>query len=315
MTPINLAEEKKKFFKKNCQYNPQFKYSGLITLNKRYKYGKVKPKYLNLAKKILEQAFADKTKKEIRECEGEKLSQEEAQKMIDSFLVNNKLDDVIEVVWSEQFLASSSYYKNKFKIQLPLQYRRNEFKATLYHELGTHAIKRINYTQQPFYKRKKKYGFHNYLRTEEGLASLNSLVAKKFKLNYLGALNYVGIDVAQKNSFIHTFNYFMDYLNTEQAWRRTVKHKRGLYDTSKPGGFTKDVVYFEGIIEVWTFLQKSNFDLEGLYLGKISYKDIDKAREINPDFKPVLPNFITQNRTKYIQQIKDIAKINHLPTI
>jgi hypothetical protein len=313
MTPLNLVEEKKKFFNKNCRYNPHFKYSDLITLRKRGKYGQPKPKFLKLAKKIVEQAFAEKTIEEIRQLEGEKITQTQAKTMLDDFLLKNKLKDIIEVAWSDQFIASCSYYKNQLKIQLPLQYHKNEFKATLYHELGTHAIRRLNYVQQPFFKQKNKYNFHNYLRTEEGLASLNSLVAKNFKLNYLGAVNYIGINVAQHNSFVKTFEYFMKYLNNkEKAWRRTVKHKRGLYDTSKPGGFTKDVVYFEGMIEIWDFLQKSDFDLEGLYYGKISYQDIEKARQLNPDYEVTLPSFMVINKKLYRQQIINIGRINHL---
>ncbi len=316
MTPLNLKQEKEKFFNKNYRYNPHFKYSDLITLRKREKYGQPQPKYLNLAKKIINTAFDNKDEEDIRKMEGPKLTQAEAKSMLDDFLSENKLEDIINVVWSNHFIASSSYYKNKLKIQLPLQYHKNEFKATLHHELGTHAIRRLNYAQQPFFKQKKKYGFSSYLRTEEGLASLNSLATKNFKLNYLGALNYVGIDVAQHSSFVETFKYFMKYLkNSEKAWRRTVKHKRGLYDTSEPGGFTKDVVYFEGLIEVWNFLIKSDFDLKGLYYGKISYQDIEKAREINPDYKVVLPNFILNNKKSYQKEIINIGRINYLTEI
>ena len=46
LTPINLLEEKQKFFDQNCKYNPYFKYNNLATLDKLYKYGQPKPKYL-----------------------------------------------------------------------------------------------------------------------------------------------------------------------------------------------------------------------------------------------------------------------------
>ena len=120
------------------------------------------------------------------------------------------------------------------------------------------------------------------MRTEEGLAGLHTLLARNFKLDYTGALNYVTSAVAQKKSFVETFNFVLKYIDDRnRAWRYTVKHKRGLYDTAKPGGFTKDIVYFEGIIQVWQFMQQSNFDLEGLYLGKIAYENIEKTSENN----------------------------------
>jgi hypothetical protein len=91
--------------------------------------------------------------------------------------------------------------------------------------------------------------------------------------------------------------------------------KRGLYDTSEPGGFTKSIVYLEGMTEVWQYLKKSNFDVEGLYYGKIAAEDVNKAREMNPDFKPQLPHFYTQDRQAYEKQIRSIAKINHLDSV
>ena len=54
LTPINLLEEKQKFFDQNCKYNPYFKYNNLATLDKLYKYGQPKPKYLALAQEILD---------------------------------------------------------------------------------------------------------------------------------------------------------------------------------------------------------------------------------------------------------------------
>ena len=316
LTPINLLEEKQKFFDQNCKYNPYFKYNNLATLDKLYKYGQPKPKYLALAQEILNKAFHNQTEADIRALEGKLLNRAQAQIMIDKFLTANDLNKLIKIVWSDKFLGKASYYKNVLKLQLPLWHRRAEFKGTLYHELGTHAIRRINYAHQPFFKKKNKFGFEDYMRTEEGLAGLHTLLARNFKLDYTGALNYVTSAVAQKKSFTETFNFVLKYIDDRnRAWRYTVKHKRGLYDTAKSGGFTKDIVYFEGMIKVWQFMQQSDFDLEGLYLGKIAYEDIAKAREMNPGFVPQLPSFIRKNKSKYIKEINKIAQINKLDQI
>lgn len=311
LTPINLQEEKQKFFDSDCKYNPQFKYKTLATLDKIYKYGKPKTEYLELAEEIVEEAFHNRTEEEIRSLEGEKINQTQAQKMIDEFLEKNDLTEKIRVVWSEKFIAYASNYKDTLKIRLPLNYRQQEFKSTLFHELGTHAIRRLNYLQQPFYLNRKKYELKPYMETEEGLASLHSLLAKNFKLNYISALNYTSIAVAQKKSFVETYSYLMKYLDDqENAWKHTVKNKRGLYDTAEPGGFTKDLVYFEGMIKVYQFMEESNFDLDGLYLGKISFEDIQKARELNPGFIPKLPHFIEEDRESYIEEMREIARVN-----
>ncbi len=316
LTPTNLQEEKQKFFDKDCKYNPQFKYKTLVTLDKLYKYRKPKEEYLKLAKKIVKKAFHNRTEEDIRSQEGEKINQKQAKKMIDEFLKKNDLTKKIKVKWSKNFLGKASFFKDTLKLKLPLWHRKYEFTATLYHELGTHAIRRFNYIQQPFYKKKKQFQFKDYLKTEEGLAGFHSLLGRKFKLDYSGALNYVTSETAQNTSFIGTFNFISQYINDpNRAWRYVVKHKRGLYDTSKEGGFTKDLVYFEGLIKIWRYFQKTNFDLISLYWGKIAAEDIEKAKEMNPDFKPQLPHFYTQNPDQYQQEITAIAQKNLLHTL
>lgn len=313
MTPQNLEEEKQKFFESKCKYNPHFKYPDLITLNKRSKYGDPKPKYVKLAHQILEEAFSKHSEKELREMEGEPISAAEGEKMILEFLEQNNLTDQIRIVWIKNHMSKASTYKDEFKLRKEFDYRKKQFLATLYHEIGTHFIRRVNYVQQPFFEKKDKLGFKQYLPTEEGLASLHSLLVSNFKLDYYHALTYAAADIAQKDDFVKTFNFVDEYLQDKQrSWRLTVKFKRGLYDTSKPGGFSKSIVYLEGMVKVWKFLQKSNFDLSGLYYGKIAAEDVAKAKEMNPDFEPKLPHFIEENREKYIQQLNKIAQINHL---
>jgi hypothetical protein len=316
MTPLNLQEEKQKFFDKGCKYNPQFKYKELITLNKLQKYGEPKQKYLELAETILDEAFNRYSEQELRELEGEQINAEQGMQMLEDFILKNNLQDKIKVSWIEGHISKASAYKNEFKLRKDFDYREKQFLATLYHEVGTHFLRRLNYVEQPFYGKKGKLEFANYLFTEEGLASLHSQLAANYKLDYYHALTYVATDVAQKSSFIKTYEFIHQYLKDElRAWRLTVKMKRGLYDTSEPGGFTKSIVYLEGMAEVWQYLKASNFDVEGLYYGKIAAKDVNKAREMNPDFKPQLPHFYTQDRQAYEKQIRSIAKINHLDSV
>ncbi len=316
LTPINLIEERDKFFSKNCKYDPQFKYQNLITLQKREKYGRPKPEYLKLAEKILDKAFAQNTEKELRALEGPKINKEQGLKMVSHFLEKNNLEEKVEVKWIRNHISKASHYKGILKLRKDFDFREKKFLATLYHELGTHALRRHNYEQQPFYRKKTQHGFKEYLPTEEGLASFHSLLARSFQLDYYRALIYKAADAALKGSFVDTFNFVDQYLeDKKRSWRLTVKFKRGMYDTSKPGGFTKSIVYLEGLVEVWRYLKKTNFDVEGLYYGKIAAKDVAKAKELNPEFQPHLPHFYTQNPEEYQQQITHIAKLNYLDTV
>jgi len=310
LTPLNLQEEQEKFFAKNCQYNPQFKYKKLITVNKLLKYGTPKPEYLKIAEKILAKAFDGRTEEDIRQLEGELLTQEQAQQMIDKFLHENNMSEEIEVRWSDQFMSKASFYKNTFKIKLPVWHRRYEFLGTLYHELGTHALRRINYAQQPFFHKKKKLGFSDYLTTEEGLASIHTLMGRKFKLNYTAALNYLAVEYAQNHSFTETYQFIQQYIDDPQRiWHYTARIKRGLYDTSEGGGFTKDLLYLEGFIKTLKYLQETDYDLRALYIGKIAMQDVEKAWEMNPAYEPRMPSFY-KNKYNYKQKILKISKSN-----
>lgn len=312
LTPINLEEEKQKFFDSDCKYNPQFKYNKLITINKLYKYGKPKPEVVELAKHLLEKAFHNRTEEDIRKMEGEKINRQQAQKMIAQFLKENQIEDQVKVRWSEEFPGKASFFKDTLKLRLPVWHREKEFLGTIYHELGTHALRRINYAQQPFFKKKAQYGFKDYLRTEEGLASFHTLLAKKFKIDYTGALNYLACNLAQETSLSEVYSYVRQYLqDDERAWLYAYKVKRGLYDTSESGGFTKNIVYLEGMIQVWEYFQETNFDVKGLYLGKIDVGDVKEARSICSNMLN-LPSFIQDNQKCYEQIILKIAGANLL---
>src|SRR3972149_6612467 len=85
----------------------------------------------------------------------------------------------------------------------------------------------------------------------------------------------------------------------ETAFTIAVKKKRGLTDTSHPGGFTKDLVYFEGFVDITRFMIANHFPIKELYFGKLSWRDVDRAKELNPEFKPLLPIFYTRDPRAY----------------
>lgn len=58
----------------------------------------------------------------------------------------------------------------------------------------------------------------------------------------------------------------------------TIRAKRGLGDTSKPGGFIKDHVYLEGKVLLDDFV-KDGGDLTPLYAGKIGLQHIDLVKK------------------------------------
>lgn len=310
LTPINLAEEKKKFFA-DPEYNPQFIYEEEIPEEELISYGLPTDKHIKLAEKITNLAFKNKSEDDLIEARGKELTQNQVTDKIKLFLKMHGLENRFEIIWSSSFVARTTINATKIKLRLPVSFREEDLLGMLYHEIGTHAIRRINYEQQPWFKKKKKYGFRSYLKTEEGLAVLHSLFPATDKLAYSSALRYLAVVKAQKMSLSRTYQFLSQYIkDPDRCWIATFRQKRGLTDTSKAGGYTKDLVYFEGLVHVWTYLNKHNFNINDIYFGKMSYLDVDKALAMNPDFKPLLPSFYVTNKDKYKAEMKKIGQVN-----
>jgi hypothetical protein len=312
LTPINLLEEKRKFFADE-KYNPQFRYEKNVTDEILNKHGQPNSQTADLAQTIIDQAYYQKTETELRKLRGLQVNQQDVKNKIIEFLDMHGLKERFKLVWSNSFVARATITNNTIKLRLPVEFRQLDLLSMIYHEIGTHALRRINYEQQPWFQKKKKYEFKNYLQTEEGLAALHSLLPQNFQLAYQPALNYMAVKYAQKHSFAELWQFLTPYIdNLNRRWIFTFRKKRGLTNTSQPGGFTKDLLYFEGMVEVWQYLKKHNFDITNLYFGKMALEDIDKAVEINPNFKPLLPSFYVTDPAGYKQKMINVGKTNLL---
>ncbi len=309
LVPTNLLEEKKKFFESNFTYNPQFKYKKIIPHSYLIKYGLPKEPYLSLAQNIVDNHIAKpKSPKKY-------LSQNQIEQKIAESLSQYDLEEKYRIVFSNEFVSRVAVNTKKqiIKLKLPLQITEDELNGIIAHEIETHLLRYENYTKQPWFRKRKKYGLSSdYIRTEEGLAVLHETMAKQNKSLFKTALNYLAVDLALQSDFVTVFNFFsknfdQDY---ERAWSWTVKKKRGITDTSKPGAFTKDLVYFEGINQLIEWLEDNEYDLEKLYVGKISIDDMKK--QIDHNTKTNLPSLFMENKNNYKKQIQNIKLKNDL---
>ena len=312
ITPINLLAEKQKFLAEPTS-NPQFIYKNPIDEKKLTQYGVPQKKYLDLATAILEKTYFGRNEQDLYMTKGKKLSQEEVDRKIRSFLEMHRLEDRFNLVWSSSFVSRTTISSDTIKLRLPAEFRQEDLLGMLYHEIGTHAIRRINYEQQPWFKKKKKFGFSSYLKTEEGIASLHSLIPHSYKSAFVSAIRYIAADTANKGSFAETWAALEPYVeDLDRRWTIVFRQKRGITDTSQPGGYTKDLVYFEGLVEVWRWLSSQNFALADLYYGKLALEDVPKAVSMNPEFDPLLPSFYTHDFTNYRKQMLEIGEYNLL---
>lgn len=312
LTPINLVKEKGKFLA-DPSYNPQFTYEESLKESQLKKYGQPQRRLVDLAQTIVDRAYAQHSESQLRSKRGQILSQQAVTEKIETFLEMHQLTDRYRLVWSNSFVARTTITKDTIKLRLPCEFHELGLISMLYHEVGTHALRRVNYEEQPWFKKKKEYGFRDYLKTEEGLAILHGLLPLDYQLAYSPALRYLAVDYAQNHSFAELWQFLSLYIEDEERrFLTTFRQKRGLTDTSQGGGFTKDLVYFAGLIKVWRYLAKNDFNPTQLYYGKLALEDLDKAVRMQPDYQPKLPSFYLIDPAAYQQKLEKIGKINML---
>ena len=95
--------------------------------------------------------------------------------------------------------------------------------------------------------------------------------------------------------------------------RNTVfRVKRGISNTSHGGGFTKDLVYFEGAYSVAKWLHQHDYVVSDLYLGRISIHDVEKAKLLQNSDSLQLPFFVTDDPLKYKEKLSSLIRENEL---
>ena len=79
----------------------------------------------------------------------------------------------------------------------------------------------------------------------------NAKDPEQFTSLFKPALNYYLCCRASEVSFSQLYNEIAKYVdNPRQRYRYVLRVKRGLADTSQPGGLYKDQVYLEGAMEL-----------------------------------------------------------------
>lgn len=134
----------------------------------------------------------------------------------------------------------------RINVQIPLQYRIERFKGVLHHEIGSHFIRRFNEVQQPWHPERNKWGLKSTVIIEEGSGCVNMMLEpakdpNKYTYLYKPALNYFLCCRASEVSFSQLYKDIEKYVdNPKVRYRYVLRVKRGICDTSQPGGLYKD---------------------------------------------------------------------------
>ncbi|MBI2147665.1 DUF1704 domain-containing protein [Candidatus Woesearchaeota archaeon] len=190
--------------------------------------------------------------------------------------------------------AYVSSHEKKLYLQRGACFSKAFVKKLIVHEVATHILRAENGAKQPY--KIFSSGLAGYLMTEEGLAVYNEAAnnvntAKELKA-YGGRV--LAVHYALRGSFRETYRQLLQYFPEDAAWQLTVRVKRGLGDTSRPGAFTKDIVYLKGYLAMLDYAQKGS-DVDVLYYGKVGLDDIPYLKDIpgliHPRFLPLFQSF------------------------
>ena len=182
----------------------------------------------------------------------------------------------------EKVMSSSAMVlvsKRKVFVRKGFAFSRNFVRRLITHEIGTHVLRAENGREQPFMI--FFHGFPDYLKTEEGLAVVNEerfgLLNNSEIKNY--AARVIAVKMAMTKSFSHIYNYLLGFFSPKTAFRLALRAKRGIADTSKPGGCPKDYVYIDGYLKVKEYINKGG-SIDDLYVGKIGIEHLHMLKEI-----------------------------------
>jgi uncharacterized protein (TIGR02421 family) len=304
--PVNIAEEKEKFLKSNW-YNPKFNYNDMdIDFEKDIRaikglkfessimdlilkeYSKELYNYLMMFKYRGDEKFTSysikiygrpdssliKIARQFLNVDTKKIyvleSKYDSEETVDRFkkiLVKSNFNWEVAL---KKTIANASVNPSKkmMVVKKGKHFNKSQFKRLVAHEIFTHILRAECGSLQPY--KIFSTGLAGYESTEEGLAlykekKTGNLTSSLLK-GYAGRV--IAINIGLKHSFRNTFNFLRKYYGKEKSWTLTVRVKRGLINTSKAGGFTKDLIYLKGYLEILDFLKKHN-GIKTLHYGKI----------------------------------------------
>jgi hypothetical protein len=333
--PKNKEEQKQIFFESDFTENPQFVYENENMTRKYIKQfytEKKSPEGIPLAKddllkvatKILK-AWLNHFKSETNflQSEGEVLTREQTEDIINEYLRDLDIQNMIIINFTKNCVAPTSIVhdtkkkKTRMNIRLPIEYRADRMRTVLHHEIGTHFTRRVNDKKQKWYGKKDKYDIRSCIQTEEGFAVMNqyseyALNPKKKPFLYKAALNYYMAYNAGIMSFAELYKDLEQFVDDpHRRWNYTLRVKRGMTDTSIPGGLYKDQVYLEGAYKI--LKERKNINFFALISGKISLEDLYRPflMKILRLDNLMIPPFM-RDMKKYMKGLDRIAKINFI---
>lgn len=221
----------------------------------------------------------------------ELLDAEEIKDRFEEVIEDYKFDDV------EVFLDDFNPYtvrvgSKRLIVGSGIRRYANNVERLITHEIESHIIRRRSLMQIGNILHRFA-PFDRSILFSEGLAVYNEITQKKITKSamntYIQRLQAVNkLDL----SFREIYNYLINFIKPSLAFVMTYRVKRGMTDTSLPGGYEKDAYYLMGYFEVKDFVDKGG-DLKNLYRFAVpELETLLKKYNLASDIKAILPKFL-----------------------
>lgn len=170
---------------------------------------------------------------------------EDAAAAISDVLAEERLTDwKVRVKPGAAARMSVSTADRSVRIRAGIRLSEGELLRLIVHEIGTHVFRWVNALRGA---RILGLQLSGHTATEEGFAVWNEQrAADGGGLDRRFALRVVAVDAALNGSFVDVVRALTPYTSLGTAFDVAVRVKRGLTDTSVPGGFVKDHAYLAG---------------------------------------------------------------------
>ncbi|XP_016077726.1 PREDICTED: uncharacterized protein KIAA0895 homolog [Miniopterus natalensis] len=316
--PTNLEKEKLRFFKSDYTYNPQFEYANPSLPSVLAKHCNVSGRFLKQSIHIMEltlQKYGSYEKFE-QATGGSLLSKPRIWSHVRKYMLKEGCLGEIVVHLTEDLLSRASMTVVNGCPTLTINVstaREHWLEGMLRHEIGTHYFRGINNLQQPWnsWTGRKKHELKPNNPTEEGLASIHSVLFRKDPFLWRAALLYYTVYQASQMSFCELFREIGKFVKDPNTrWDYCVRAKRGWTDTSQPGCFSKDQVYLDGILQLLRHRKTIDFPLLTA-LGKVSYEDVARLKGLAVTENTRVPHFL-QDQERYMEHLERIMEVNEL---
>ncbi|XP_028256914.1 uncharacterized protein KIAA0895-like [Parambassis ranga] len=318
LRPLNLEEEKQTFFQSDYKYEPQFEYAQPEPRAVLDKYREGSGLFLEQAVGIMECVLKKFGSYESFEeaTGGSVLPKSQVWAAVRKYLQKEGCVGEVVVRLSDELLSQAVMVVESCRPTLTINLagaRQHWLEGMLRHEIGTHYLRGVNNNLQPWStaEGRKQFGLKPANPTEEGLASLHSVLLRKQPYLWRAALLYYTVYHATSMSFSQLFSHIARFVqDPDVRWEYCLRAKRGQTDTSQPGCFSKDQVYLDGILRILRHRRAIDFKML-TSLGKVSYEDVEKLRHLAVLQRTRIPHFM-RDQERYLQHLDHIVAVNEL---